>query len=170
MSNPSSASHGLAIALLAVSLLFLSALAASAQSDTTAPVVADVLLEPSFVDTSSGPQTITVTMRITDDLSGVSSTELRFRPETGTTQFVGVYVQADDLIGGTPIDGIYQAPMTLPMYAAWGRWRAEFAITKDQVGNYHYRPDCCSGSEILPWYFVNGEDAKYLYLPHSPKH
>lgn len=141
-----------------------------AQSDTTPPIIIDVTLDPAFVDTAASAQTITVTAHISDDLSGLYFSDMRFRPEIGTTQFVDVRFQADNLISGTTVDGLYQATMTLPRYAAWGRWRTDFTSTTDQVGNGVYLSRCCDAP--MPWYFVNQRDSSQhaLYMPSVHSH
>src|SRR2546427_13228715 len=45
--------------------------AAFAQSDTTPPTLASFSFAPSDINTTAAPQTVTVTMHLTDDLSGV---------------------------------------------------------------------------------------------------
>jgi hypothetical protein len=122
-------------------VLFLSvggAQVASAQQDITPPVLLDVQFDPATIDTSKGPVTITVTIHVTDDLSGVDHVALFFR-KPDTTQTAQVEFRADegwsDIIRGDELDGYHVATMTLPQYAAYGEWELYSLLTRDHVGN-----------------------------------
>ena len=134
----------------------------TAQGDITAPVIVDIAFEPNRIDTSEGPATITVTVHVTDDLSGVAHVGLFFRkPET--TQRAQVEFRHDqgwsEIIEGDALDGVHLATMTLPRYAAEGWWEMYSATVSDNVGN---RMDFWSESDEWPFqepygFWVGGE-------------
>lgn len=111
---------------------------AFAQEDLTPPALLDVKFEPTTIDTTQGPATITVTVHVTDDLSGVAHVALFFR-RPGTTQTAQVEFREDqgwsEFIEGDELDGIHQATMTLPKFAAQGEWKLYGVMTGDAVGN-----------------------------------
>ena len=91
----------------------------------------DLTIEPTSVDTSSGPQTITVTAHITDDLAGLTGAggfgDLQFYAPS-TNQNWGVNFRNDNRISGTATDGFYQAQLQLPRYSLCGHWEAKYGI------------------------------------------
>lgn len=108
-----------------------------AQQDITPPSLVSVSFEPAQVDTSNGPATITVTVHITDDLSGASGIAMFFR-RPGTTQVAQAEVRTDSWsknVSGNALDGIYQATMVIPQYSAYGQWEMYNAVLQDRVGN-----------------------------------
>ena len=62
--------------------------------DITAPKLHSLAFSPTSVDTSGGPQTITVTARITDDVAGVFASQTDCLPSSppGTCNFSGAYI------------------------------------------------------------------------------
>lgn len=124
---------------LSVGLLFiLSNERALAQEDITPPSLLDVRFDPKQIDTSQGPVTITVTARAIDNLSGVAEVGLFFR-KPGTTQ--ETQIEFRDQYGfccrvsGDALDGYYQGTITLPQYAAYGKWELYYVLLEDNVGN-----------------------------------
>lgn len=92
-----------------------------------------------MIDTSKGPATITVTVHVTDDLSGVESVALFFR-RPGTTQRAQVEFHShgmawSELVAGDALDGHHRATMTLPQYSAYGEWEMWLVVMVDNVGN-----------------------------------
>lgn len=128
---------GLMISLV-ICLMMAAHHVANAQQDITPPALLDVRFEPGHIDTSKGPVTITVTIHVTDDLSGVDHVALFFR-KPGTTQQNQVEFRPQDswgkVIEGDELDGWYQNTMTLPQYAAYGEWEMHYFMTMDNVGN-----------------------------------
>jgi hypothetical protein len=147
----------------------------SAQYDVTAPGVTDLIFTPPVVDSAQEDQLITVTLRITDDLSGVESAHVLLAPDllpTGQQRLVSI--TASDRIAGNELDGVYRTTLVLPRYSAGGRWSIQRIEASDRIGNYadYYPPAICgsygpSGKCIDPSNmasFVNGE-FHLLYLP-----
>jgi serine protease len=121
-----------------------------AQQDVTPPTLVQVHFAPAQIDTSTGPQTITVTVHIIDDLSGLKWAALYFR-KPGTTQQVHIEYQptympsefAGYRLSGDDLDGWYTNTLTLPQYAAFGTWEMNSIYLEDNVGNSKsaFKPD-----------------------------
>ena len=120
---------------------FTSGIEQTAPGDAAAPVLADFDISPAEVNTSAGPQIVTVTAHITDDVSGFTSTYFQLAPPSGNRS---LYVNLDSSkrTSGTPQDGIYTVPLTLPRYSEQGAWRlgtggmsSGFSLS-DAAGNY----------------------------------
>lgn len=121
--------------IFAVALALFFIKSAAAQQDITAPVVLDLTFEPKVVDTSRSDQTITVTARITDDLSGVKQAQISIEHDTGSGWFA-IYLFPEDRIQGDALDGIYQTSFVLKRYSPYGEWVIELVATLDEVNNY----------------------------------
>jgi hypothetical protein len=114
--------------------------AALAVEDVTAPVLESLSVSPASVDTSGASAEITVTARITDDLSGFSSSSwlyAYFRSPSGDKQF-GIGLPGDDLISGTPLDGVYETTRSLPQFSELGTWTLVEVNLRDAAGNRKY--------------------------------
>ncbi len=72
--------------LLALVGLMLTVAAAGQTQDVTPPVLVGFSFSPTSIDVSSGSQNVTVTMHVTDDLSGVSSACAYFFSPSGQQQ------------------------------------------------------------------------------------
>ncbi len=108
--------------------------------DTQAPQALSMTLSTTSIDTAAAAATITVDVRLTDDLVGPagngytsSPTQVRFTHSSG--QYVTAIFQAEDRISGTASDGIYRDTITVPRGAAQGTWTADSFLLVDQVGN-----------------------------------
>ena len=106
--------------------------------DINAPHLSSLHLSKNSVDTSSGAQSIDVTVHLVDDMVGVSDTSLsQFRFTNITSgQFVDAIFSSElNLISGTSTDGIFEFEMTVPFGAAHGEWVVTSSLFVDQVGN-----------------------------------
>lgn len=125
-------------AALALTLFIVLSGSASAQQDGTSPYLVNIQVEPRFVDVSDGPQTVTVTVHITDDLSGFREGFVGFdRP--GAKPNYAAYFDPAVLVAGDLVDGKYVSTITLSQYAAYGKWEAVYVALVDNAGN---RTDC----------------------------
>lgn len=111
-------------------------LAGADEQDISAPVVVWLIVEPMFVDTSEASQAITITARITDDLSGFNMAEARYQPVAAPSQWVGAVLREGQRISGDARDGIYQDVIELPRYSAYGKWRLSWLYRLDVLNNY----------------------------------
>jgi len=120
---------------------------ALAAEDVTHPQVTAIEISPPTVDTGDADQVLTLTITLTDDLTGVcindgetfscpsSPTELRFRPLIGT-QFVDFHEFTR--ISGDDNNGTYTATAILPQYSKVGLWTVEYLHLIDKIGNQGY--------------------------------
>jgi hypothetical protein len=106
----------------------------SSASDTSPPELVSFDFTPKTVNVSSSPQTITVTARITDDLSGLNSLSAYFYSPSGN-QYVYVRFSDSQRISGTANDGVYQGTMTIPVFSEAGSWEVQDIYLSDRVGN-----------------------------------
>lgn len=102
--------------------------------DTAAPALAEFDFNPKTIDVSTGPQTVTVTLRITDDLSGFEFGSFIFISPSGQ-QISSAGFNAQHRISGDSLDGVYQVPTTVPQFSEAGTWRVLQLFLRDQVGN-----------------------------------
>lgn len=126
--------------------------------DTTPPVIEDYVLVPSTIDTTSAPASITMYMRVSEDLGEVSSENdiaINFAadndpgfPNAETKNFTfslmtegcDALPEGFDVSGltgcGDATEGIYSATAEIPAYSLAGTWSASGVWNlKDTVGN-----------------------------------
>lgn len=131
------------ISLILFSITFVPLLPTHAQSDETPPEVVAWDFVPDSINTEAAAQEITLYLRVTDDVSGVTSFPyLQFQAIDTTGESIGSYIRFNfslmtegcdalgaeliDGLGGTcgdAMDGIYAATATLPRYAPKGEWK-----------------------------------------------
>jgi general secretion pathway protein D len=117
----------------------------STPSDNVPPVLTGFGISPLAMDTSTGPQTITLTLGLTDNLSGVDFTSGSMSPNFNQTtiEFTSpsgqqtAYVTANPftLNAGTPLNGQWQASIVLPQYSEGGTWTLQFFQLQDTALN-----------------------------------
>ena len=128
---------------------------AAPTSDSTPPQVLSFSLAPQEVNTESADQTVTVTMRITDDQAGVAvegdygstsnPVNLSLKPLIGT-QYVWFRLQRTS---GTDRDGIYTGTTTIPRGSKEGVWQVAWLRLGDKIGNF-VDLDAASLNAVLP--------------------
>ena len=101
--------------------------------DLTAPTLSAFAISPTTIDTSTAPQTITVTATITDDHSGNAASLIEFRSPSG--QYANAWLDPAHRVSGTPQNGNYAYTMTIPQDAEHGTWTVQNLNLTDQVGN-----------------------------------
>lgn len=124
----------LAVAAAFCAALFV-ALPVTAQQDVTPPTLLDVSFEPEVIDTGKGPVTVTVTIRVEDDLSGFGYGAFRFElPGTTQRRAVDIWPNTEP-IDGTRLNGRYVVEMVMPQYSGYGTWEMTSTFLADKVGN-----------------------------------
>jgi serine protease len=118
----------------AVSLGFPTEFEVASVGDFQPPNIVTFDFDPKDVDTSTISQEVTITARLTDDLSGVDQGGLRFYSPS-RSQSVGAWFISFERISGDELDGIYRHKMTIPQYSEAGTWRLEYISIYDKVGN-----------------------------------
>ncbi len=102
-------------------------------SDRQAPLVASISTAPGSVNVTSADATITVTLRITDDISGFSEGSTSVRTPTGA--WTGsTYFTDGNRISGDKFDGIYAVEVHVPRYGPPGTWKVDCYV-KDAAAN-----------------------------------
>lgn len=105
--------------------------------DVTPPLVSSISITPATLDTSTAPGNLSVTVSLTEDLSGINYAYLEFIDPSGTTvDSLFKFVDSTLIAGGS-----FTVNQTLPQGSQPGVWRCEVA-TKDLAGNFRkYGPD-----------------------------
>lgn len=102
--------------------------------DSTAPQVTAFELTPNQVNTDTASQTITLTITVTDDMTGVyvAGTQLKLAPLIGTQS-----IQFWNLtrVSGDELNGVYTDTATLPQGSKVGVWVIDPLTLTDQIGN-----------------------------------
>ena len=99
--------------------------------DVTPPVLVSFDFTPTQVDTSSASASVTVSLHITDDLSGFNNGYVQFvNPSHANSALAFV-----SRVSGTATDGMYAGTATIPAFSEPGTWTAYYAQFTDTVGN-----------------------------------
>jgi hypothetical protein len=100
--------------------------------DTTPPSIVGFSFTPDSVNVSAGDQTITITLRIIDDITGFGQGSFCF-----TSPSAGQYACAsiNNRISGDALDGIYQTWVTIPPLSESGVWHFSHGLLYDQLPN-----------------------------------
>ena len=105
----------------------------SSEEDVTAPELVEVILEPSEVDVSSGDVTLMVTVRASDDLSGVQVGLMEFYSPSGKQSFG---INMDPWVSTAEIGHReYVGTKTLSQFSESGTWQVTYATLTDYAGN-----------------------------------
>jgi len=107
----------------------------SSPEDVTAPSQTSFGFSPVTVDSGLGPTTVTCTIGVSDDLSGVSGagcTFLWIDPVTYEIQFQSC--TSETPASGTRLSGTFECGVVLPRHSAGGDWFASTVLV-DGVGN-----------------------------------
>ena len=102
-------------------------------SDVTPPVVQSFSFSPSTIDVTGGPGSVTVALRLTDDIAGVGTTAqvvVTFTAPNGVTQFT-----RPSRVSGTALDGIYVGTLIIPQFSPSGTWTVTSIRPFDLAGN-----------------------------------
>ena len=119
---------------------FPSSVAQTGPGDTTAPQLVALGVAPSSVDTSLQPATITVSVHVVDDLSGVAdgvamaASQVVLRGPSGA-HHARATLSVDHRTSGNPLDATFVVAVILPRWSEQGTWTVESATLIDQVGN-----------------------------------
>ena len=113
----------------------------STLDDTTPPELIEFDFIPKSIDVGAGPLDVTVTFRITDDLSGVHAAGVVFDSPSGQ-QSRGLSISVSNLISGDENDGVYQGTITFPELSETGIWHIQGGVfSVDSVGNIRQYSD-----------------------------
>lgn len=102
--------------------------------DRVAPELVAFDFTPKSIDTSAGPQSVTFTMRVTDDLSGMRSFSW-YVESPSKNQLVNGVAWTGEHISGDALDGVYQSSVEFPQYSEQGTWHVTYVWSYDNVDN-----------------------------------
>ncbi len=115
--------------------------------DTQPPAIASISVAPGSVDVTSSPQTVTVTLQITDDESGFSAGNLYLY--NAADHYVEAYsFDATQRTSGTPQSGSYSVSVPVPGFGSPGTWRFEAYVRDGDFNSRNY--DASSGGQPFP--------------------
>jgi hypothetical protein len=109
--------------------------------DTTPPTLLAASFSPSTIDTSSGPQTVTVSLHVTDNQSGGTLSTAgqcvvdAFLGRAGTLGSFELWYNNFTLASGTAQNGIWEATVVMPQYSG-GNWSFSSVCLSDAAGNH----------------------------------
>ena len=78
-------------------------------SDVTPPQLLAFDFTPTSIDVTTSPQSVTATLHVTDDISGVSHVFVDFRSPSDKLQFFRA-----DRVSGNQFDGVYRGTIEMP--------------------------------------------------------
>lgn len=87
--------------------------------DDTAPTITELTVDRTSIDTSTSPQTVKVTIRVTDDLAGLRGAPTIEAYHAATQQRLWFGLSRTS---GDTLDGRWEGELTLPRYAPRGRY------------------------------------------------
>ena len=113
--------------------------------DTTPPTLLGASFSPSTVNTSAGPQTITVSLQVADSQSGAvfsnsssCGTNVSLsRAGTSATESLLLLGSNFTRVSGTAQNGVWQATLIMPQYSG-GNWALSQVCLSDAVTNRVY--------------------------------
>ncbi|MDD2853549.1 MAG: hypothetical protein PHY09_16815 [Desulfuromonadaceae bacterium] len=115
-------------------LLFCYAIGCFATEDVAPPVLTGFSLSPGTINTSTGAQTITATLIITDDLTGFNNGSIwLYAPMS--SQYVNTHFTGVHRTSGTAQNGTYQVSLPWPQYSRIGAWKLASIALYDAIGN-----------------------------------
>lgn len=104
-----------------------------AQSDTQPPQLVGMSFSPSSVDVTSSAQTVTFTVRLTDNLAGLSLGSIGLRSPSGLQNPSG----STGFVSPTGIlDRTFNVPVQIQRYSEPGTWTVSSVFLSDQAGNF----------------------------------
>jgi Bacterial Ig-like domain (group 3)/Carboxypeptidase regulatory-like domain/IPT/TIG domain/Bacterial Ig-like domain len=102
------------------------------EADVNAPVIDELLLKPTSVDTTASSQTVTALAHITDDLSGLKSVSLLFSSPGGGQSTASAEFKRT---AGDANNGAYEIPVTFKQFSEAGAWNLTTIRLTDVAGN-----------------------------------
>jgi hypothetical protein len=103
-----------------------------AEPDTEPPALVGLSFSPTTVDVTNGPATTTVTLHVTDALSGISTVEMGFRSPVAGQR---VAVVTENPISGDKNDGTFEVTVTIGQFAESGTWTVFYVSLRDSANN-----------------------------------
>jgi len=106
-------------------------LASGQVSDTTPPQITGFSFSPATIDVTTDPQTVTLSMNVTDDLSGVAGIAAAFMSAGGQYRSPWEFTPVE----GGPLDGRWEGQVTFAPFSESGVWNVVDVFVYDVAGN-----------------------------------
>jgi hypothetical protein len=106
---------------------------ASAQTDTSPPVLELFSFTPTAIDVSSSNVIVLATFQVSDDISGVQTAGVTFTSPGSPLEFKSC--TASTPISGTPLAGTFECSISFPQGAQSGVWNVLQVESQDVAGN-----------------------------------
>jgi hypothetical protein len=119
----------------------------SGTPDTTPPVLVTYQFSPAVIATVSGPASVTGTLQLSDDLSGVNSAAINFSSPTGKLISCSAVTGPSS---GTPLNGTFSCSCTFPQFSEVGSWIVSEVTVLDNAGNSISWPTATLAASGLP--------------------
>ncbi|MDR6639831.1 hypothetical protein J2Y68_003497, partial [Paenarthrobacter nitroguajacolicus] len=102
-----------------------------AVADVSAPVLVSSSVNKTSFNLFDGPAVVKASVRLKDQTGATAPTVILSHSETWQQQGFG----SMSLVSGTPQDGVWERTMTLPEWAATGKWDVTLYPLRDAIGN-----------------------------------
>ncbi len=122
---------------LSILFIFIFSLTTFGQIDTTAPEISNFGFFPPTINIANGSEDLTVSLRASDDASGVSNVRVRFRSPSGS-QTIDADLNYESLVSGDNKDGLYNKTVTFTQSSEVGIWLVEYVYARDEAGNERF--------------------------------
>jgi hypothetical protein len=101
--------------------------------DLGAPSLVSIGASQSAIDVTTNPVDVTLTLQITDDISGFEQADVNLESPSGL-ESVFLTLDASDLIAGNALNGTYQRNAPFPQLSEAGTWIVESVMLRDAYG------------------------------------
>jgi hypothetical protein len=114
----------------------------TSRGDVAPPVLSSFTMAQHALDVSTNEGSITLTLRITDDLSGLSNggysspPQARWASPSGNQIVDAIFTPEKTLVSGDALDGVHIAKLTVPKFAETGVWRLAHLYLTDSSRNF----------------------------------
>lgn len=106
---------------------------AVARADTAPPALVAFSFSPVSIDTSAGPAGVAVTLRVTDDSSGIALVRIVFSHRDLLSDPQGCETSTPQR--GTGLDGVFTCTVGFPQFSEPGAWKVFVVDMLDAAGN-----------------------------------
>lgn len=165
-------SRGILWFVIAAFAIFVYNKPAIAQSnDTIPPTLVSIDITPSFIDVSSGNQEITLTMHITDDVSGLDYATITIHsPDVNlpVLEGYGITIYDKHRVSGSAQDGIYKIALTVGPSSIRGLWYYQPVTLYDFAEKERRYCDVCPSpfpGDMSRAFFIGPPFPRSVYLP-----
>ncbi|HEY5942681.1 MAG TPA: Ig-like domain repeat protein [Solirubrobacterales bacterium] len=105
---------------------------ASEEADTEAPMVDELAVEPTSIDTTGTSRTVNVFAHVTDDIAGAKEVLVSFGSPSGNSFYTG---SASKPASGSATNGGWEIPVTFQPFSEAGAWTIASIQLFDAAGN-----------------------------------